>query len=109
MTIQFIGVVAIGIAMLIAFMQKSIQQKKVRKIPVLSRLAALILIAVALADFYLWISGQQTFTTYIQSFTGYLYGFVLMWIIFIIYWMKRGLEEALEVLFGILMGHFWWS
>jgi len=47
---------------------------------------------VALADFYLWISGQQTFTTYIQSFAGYLYGFALMWIIFIIYWMKRGLE-----------------
>ena len=31
MTIQFIGVVAIGIAMLIAFMQKSDQQKKFGK------------------------------------------------------------------------------
>ena len=60
-------------------------------------------------DFYLWISNQQTFTSFIKSYTSYLSGFLLMWMIFIIYWMKRGLEEALEVLFGILMGHFWWS
>ena len=41
MTIQFIGLVEIGTAMLIAFMQDQIN-KKVRKIPFLSRLAALI-------------------------------------------------------------------
>ena len=109
MEIQFIGVAAIAIAMLIAFMQKSDQEKKTRKIPALTKLAAFILIGVAIADFFLWISDQQTFTSYIQSFTSYLSGFVLMWIIFIVYWVKKGLEEALEVLFGILMGHFWWS
>ena len=109
MEIQFIGVIAIAIAMLIAFMQKSDQEKKKRKIPSLTKLAALILIVVATVDFYLWVSNQQTFTSFIQSYTSYLSGFLLMWLIFIVYWMKRGLEEALEVLFGILMGHFWWS
>jgi len=107
--IQFIGVIAIATAMLIAFMQKSDQEKKTRKIPSLTKLAALILIVVATVDFYLWVSNQQTFTSFIQSYTSYLSGFLLMWLIFIVYWMKRGLEEALEVLFGILMGHFWWS
>ena len=109
MEIQFIGVIAIAIAMLIAFMQKSDQEKKKRKIPFLTKLAALILIVVATVDFYLWVSNQQTFTSFIQSYTSYLSGFLLMWLIFIVYWMKRGLEEALEVLFGILMRHFWWS
>ena len=107
--IQFIGVIAIGIAMLIAFMQKSDLQKERRKVPFLTKLAAAILIVVAIVDFYLWVSNQQTLTSFIQSYTSYLSGFFLMWLIFIIYWMKRGLEEALEVLFGILMGHFWWS
>ena len=109
MDIQFIGVIAIGIAMLIAFMQKSDQDREKRKVPFLTKLAAVILIVVAIVDFYLWISNQQTFTSFIKSYTSYLSGFFLMWMIFIIYWMKRGLEEALEVLFGILMGHFWWS
>lgn len=109
MDIQFIGVIAIGIAMLIAFMQKSDQDKERREVPFLTKLAAVILIVVAIVDFYLWVSNQQTLTSFIQSYTSYLSGFFLMWLIFVIYWMKRGLEEALEVLFGILMGHFWWS
>ena len=56
MNIQFIGVIAIGIAMLIAFLQKSDQDKEKRKVPFLTKLAAVILIVVAIVDFYLWIS-----------------------------------------------------
>jgi hypothetical protein len=32
-----------------------------------------------------------------------------MAIIFLQYWRKRGTVEALDVMFGMLMGHFWWS
>ena len=109
MEIQFIGVTAIANAMLIAFMQESNQLKRTEKVPSLTKLAAMIFMGVAMVNFYLWVSDRQTFTSFIQSYTRYLSGSLLMWVIFLIYFMKRGLEEALEVLFGILMEHFWWS
>ena len=108
MEIQLIGVIAIAVAMLIAFMQKPDQEKASRRIPLLTKLAVSILISVAIVDFFLWFSDQQTFTDLIRGYTSYLSGFILMWLIFIVYWMKKGLEEALEVLFGMRLGRFWW-
>ena len=55
--------------MAITFMQKSDREKKTRKIHPLTKLATLTLLVVATVDFYLWLSNQQIFTSFFQSYT----------------------------------------
>ena len=108
-TVQTIGAIAIAAAMLIAFMQKATDAKQDSPTPKLTMVAVTILFAVGLVDFYLWALELGTFTSYIQGIIPPFFGFFLMIVIFIGYWKKRGTAEALDVMFGILMGHFWWS
>ena len=109
MSVQEIGTLAIVIAMLIAFMQKASNEERDRPTPPLTKVAAIILLIVGAVDAYLWVLELGTFTSYIKGWMHPAIGFVLMWFIFIVYWRRRGTVEALDVRFGILMGHFWWS
>lgn len=109
MTIQEIGTAFIVIAMGIAFFQKARDGKQQRVTPFLTKVAASILIIVGLVDVYLWLLDLGTFTAHIKAITGPGLGFLLMVGMFIAYWWKSDTVEALDVMFGILMGHFWWS
>lgn len=109
MSVQEMGTIAIVIAMLIAFIQKASKEERDRPTPALTKVAAIILFIVAVVDVYLWILDLGTFTSYIKGSMHPAIGFALMWLIFIVYWKRRGTVEALDVMFGILMGHFWWS
>tara|TARA_Y100000385_G_C12478190_1_gene377894 strand:- start:87 stop:422 length:336 start_codon:yes stop_codon:yes gene_type:complete len=109
MTVQLLGTLAIGAAMLIAFNQKADVKSKERPTPKMTMLAVIILSVVGLVDTYLYILDLGTFTSYIQETLTPFFGFCLMWFLFFVYWAKRGTKEALEVMLGILMGHFWWA
>jgi|TARA_B110000967_G_C18305080_1_gene280280 membrane associated rhomboid family serine protease len=109
MSIQAAGAILILVAMFIALWPSEEDDYRKRPIPLNSKIVALILVAVAAVDLFLWLFDEQTFTGYIQDLMGYFSGFVVMWCVFGIYWRRRGLKEATEVLIGILMGHFWWS
>ena len=109
MTVQALGTTAIAIAMAIIFMQKAADGRQDRRTPKLTIVAVAILFAVGLVDIYLWALDLGTFTSYIQGFMHPFFGFCLMILIFIGYWRRRGTVEALDVMFGILMGHFWWA
>ena len=77
--------------------------------PPLTTVAAIILAVVGVYDTYLYFAQLETFTSYIKGHLHPAIGFALMWVIFLTYWRRRGTVEALDVMFGILMGHFWWS
>lgn len=109
MTIQIAGTIAIFFAMAVAFFQKSDTNKSNANVPKLTLLATLILLGIGVVDIYLWLLDLGTFTSTIQDFVHPFFGFIFMVIIFIQYWRKRGTVEALDVMFGMLMGHFWWS
>jgi hypothetical protein len=109
MTIYTVGTVAIFFAMAVGFFQKSDVQTRTASVPKLTLAASIILLAVGVVDVYLWLLDLGTFTSKIQSFVHPSIGFLIMVIIFIQYWRKRGTVEALDVMFGMLMGHFWWS
>lgn len=109
MTVQLLGTVAIVAAMFIAYMQKSNVENKNKPTPKMTMVAVIILSMVGLVDLTLYFRELETFTSYIQGFMPPFFGFCLMVTLFIIYWSKRGTTEALEVMLGILMGHFWWS
>jgi|TARA_B110000977_G_C11079640_1_gene492487 hypothetical protein len=109
MSIQAAGAFLILVAMFIALWSREEDDYRERRTSRNSIIVALILLAVAAVDLLLWLFDEQTFTSYIQGQLGYFSGFVLMWCVFGVYWKKRGLKEATEVLIGILMGHFWWS
>lgn len=109
MSVQEIGTAAIVIAMVIAFMQKASDEERGRPAPLLTKVAAIILVVVGVVDTVLYLRELETFTSYIKGSLHPAVGFVLMWLIFLRYWKRRGTVEALDVMFGILMGHFWWS
>ena len=109
MSVQEIGTLAIVIAMVIAFRQKASDEERDRPAPPLTKIAAIILLVVGVVDVYLWLLELGTFTSYIKGCLNPAVGFVLMWVIFVVYGKRRGTVEALDVMFGILMGHFWWS
>ena len=110
MTIQALGTVAIFAAMAIAFMQKARDGKQERRTPKLTMVAVTILLAVGLVDVYLWLLDLGTFTNHIKGITGGPFiGFCLMILLFLGYWWKSDTVEALDVMFGILMGPCWWS
>ena len=109
MSVQEIGTIAIGLAMLIAFLQKGTDEERDRPTPKFTKLAAIILLVVGVVDLYLWVLELGTFTNHIKGFMPPSLGFILMCVIFGWYWWRRGTVEALDVMFGILMGHFWWS
>ena len=109
MSVQEIGTIAIVIAMAIAFTQKASDEERRRPVPPLTTVAAIILLVVGVVDFWLWVRELETFTSYIKGFMPTALGFILMCVIFGWYWWRRGTVEALDVMFGILMGHFWWS
>ena len=77
--------------------------------PKLTMVAVTILLAVGLVDVYLWLLDLGTFTNYIKGFMHPFFGFCSMILIFLLYWWKSDTVEALDVMFGILMGHFFWS
>ena len=62
-----------------------------------------------LSGLYLWLLDLGTFTNYIKGFMQPFFGFCLMILIFLGHWWRSDTVEALDVMFGILMGHFWWS
>jgi len=109
MTIQEIGVWAIFLCMLIAYLQKNQQPASQPDVPILTRLAVAILMIIGAIDVYLWLLELGTFTAHIKSLAPPAFGFVAMGFILYFYWRRRGTVEALDVTFGILMGHFWWS
>jgi hypothetical protein len=109
MTIQEIGTAFIVVAMVIAFFQKARDGKQQRDTPFLTWFAVGILIIVGFVDVWLWLLDAGTFTAHIKAIFGPGLGFLLMVGIFIAYWWKSDTVEALDVMFGILMGHFWWS
>ena len=67
MTVQLLGTLAIGAAMLIAFNQKADVKSKERPTPKMTMLAVIILSVVGLVDTYLYILDLGTFTSYIQE------------------------------------------
>jgi len=109
MTVQALRTVAIFAAMAIAFMQKARDGRQERRTPKLIMVAVTILLAVALVDVYLWLFDLGTFINYIKGFMHPFFGFCLMILIFLGYWSNSDTVEAQDVMFGILMGHFWWS
>lgn len=109
MSVQEIGTLAIVIAMAIAFWQKASDEERARPAPPLTKVAAIILLVVGVVDVWLLLRDLGTFTSYIKGCLHPAVGFLLMWVIFVVYWKRRGTVEALDVMFGILMGHFWWS
>ena len=109
MTVQALGTLAISAAMAIAFMQKARDGKQERRTPKLTMVAVTILLAVGLVDVYLWLLDLGTFTNYIKGFMHPFFGFCSMILIFLLYWWMSDTVEALDVMFGILMGHFFWS
>ena len=108
MSMQLIGTAAIAIAMAIAFMQKASDEER-RPVPPLTTVAVIILLVVGVVDTWLYFRELETFTSYIKGRLHPLFGFGLMWVIFLRYWKRRGTVEALDVIFGILLGHFFWS
>ena len=108
MSIQEIGTLAIALAMLTAFFHKASDEEKKRRTPRFTTVAAIMLGVVGVVDLYLWLLDLGTFTSHIQGFMTPALGFMLMCFIFGMYWWRRGTVEALDVMFGILMGHFWW-
>ena len=109
MSVKEIGTIAIAVAMLIAFLQKGTDEQRDRPTPKFTKVAAIILLFVGVVDVYLWVLELGTFTSYIKGFVHPAVGFILMCFIFVWYWKRRGTVEALDVMFGILMGHIWWS
>jgi hypothetical protein len=57
-------------------------------------------------DVYLWLLELGTFTAHIKNLAHPAFGFVAMGFISYFYWRRWGPVEALDVTFGILMGHF---
>ena len=75
-------------------------------VPILTRLAVAILMISRAIDVYLWLLELGTFTAHIKSLAHPAFGFVAMGFILYFYWWRWGTVEALDVTFGILMGHF---
>jgi hypothetical protein len=108
MGIQEIGAFFILVAMVIAFAQKKdLTSGDNRKISKPTALAVGLLIVVALVDLILWIWDEQTFSAYIRDLLE-PFGFFVMVAAFGTYWWRKGSVEALEVMLGILLGHFFW-
>ena len=108
MGIQEVGAFFILVAMAIAFTQKKdLSSRENRKISKPTALAVGLLIIVAFVDLILWIWDEQTFSAYIRDLLE-PFGFFVMVATFGIYWMRKGSVEALEVMLGIMLGHFFW-
>ena len=108
MGIQEVGALFILVAMVIAFTQKKdISSRETRQMSKPTTLAVGLLILVALVDLFLWIWDEQTFSVYIKDLLE-PFGFFVMVATFGIYWIRKGSVEALEVMLGILLGHFFW-
>ena len=108
MGVQEVGAFCVLVAMVIAFMQKKDQSSREnRKINKNTALAVGLLVIVALVDLILWIWDEQTFSTYIRTLLE-PFGFFVMAVTLGVYWIRKGTVEALEVMLGILLGHFFW-
>jgi hypothetical protein len=87
--------------------KKDLSSRANRKISKPTALAVGLLIIVALVDLILWVWDEQTFSVYIRSLLE-PFGFFVMVATFAVYWVRKGSVEALEVMLGILLGHFFW-